>query len=536
MLLDPQLAGKSIKWQFLGHDTAQDLSLSSTAHHILMAGGRGWGKTETQLVRFRRHVGAGYGTYWRGIILDREYKNLDDLITKSKRLFFGAGDGAKFLSGNSDLKWVWPTGEELLFRHAKKKDDYWAYHGHEYPFVGWNELTKYPDPYLYLRMMSVNRSGFDPVEHTPKLYHPDGQPVLRDDGTQKYATMDDKPLAPIPLEVVSTTNPYGPGHAWVKRRFIDPAPYGKVVTQEFNISRIDVSTGAEYIEHVVRKQVTFFGTYKENRYLSAEYIAGLMQENDENILKAWIHGDWDIVAGGAVDDVWKKTVHVIPQFKVPSNWHVDRALDWGSTTPFSIGWFCEANGEECALPDGSIFCPPRGTIIQFAEWYGNKGGYANLGTNEGVKMSVQDICDGIKRREKWLLDQGIIAELPSPGPADNQIRNVIEKNTDTIETMFKKGGIHWLASDKGKGSRHIGLQLIRDRLSAAVRREKPGLYFTENCIASIGLIPMLPRDEDDMDDVDTEAEDHSYDMVRYRVLHGNSRAAKVIQVVFGTSG
>jgi hypothetical protein len=38
-------------------------------------------------MRFRRNVGVGYGAFWRGVIFDREYKNLDDLVNKSRRWF-----------------------------------------------------------------------------------------------------------------------------------------------------------------------------------------------------------------------------------------------------------------------------------------------------------------------------------------------------------------------------------------------------------------------------------------------------------------
>ena len=80
--------------------------------------------TDAQLMRFRRNVGQGYGRYWRGIIFDREYKNLDDLVSKSMRWFPEFKDGARFMSSKADYRWVWPTGEELLFRAIKKDTDY----------------------------------------------------------------------------------------------------------------------------------------------------------------------------------------------------------------------------------------------------------------------------------------------------------------------------------------------------------------------------------------------------------------------------
>ena len=105
--------------------TSQELAIDTRCHHTLYTGARGPGKTDCQLMRFRRRVGQGYGTFWRGIIFDREYKNLEDLIVKSKRWFNLFDDGASFLQSASSLKWVWPSGEELLFRVAEKESDYW---------------------------------------------------------------------------------------------------------------------------------------------------------------------------------------------------------------------------------------------------------------------------------------------------------------------------------------------------------------------------------------------------------------------------
>ena len=121
-------------WQPIPN-SSQSLAMDARCHHVLYAGSRGPGKSDTQLMRFRRNVGRGYGPFWRGIIFDREYKNLDDLVIKSHRWFHAFNDGAKFLSSAKDYKWVWPSGEELLFRAIKQPDEYWGFHGHEFPFI-----------------------------------------------------------------------------------------------------------------------------------------------------------------------------------------------------------------------------------------------------------------------------------------------------------------------------------------------------------------------------------------------------------------
>lgn len=515
--------GYEAGWAAIPNST-QELALEAPVNHLLLAGGRGWGKTEVQLARFRQNVGLGYGNYWRGVIFDREYKNLDDLVNKSKRLFYGYNDGAVFLASNTDFKWRWPTGEELLFRVAARLDDYWSYHGHEYAFIGWNELTKYADNKLYKKMLSVNRTGFVPELHTPKRMGHNGGPPLDD---APYDTPDGKPLPPIPLEVISTTNPYGVGHNWVKREFIDPVPFGRVQRKQFEV----FNPRTKRDEIITRYVMALHGTYRENPYLDPVYIAGLHEETDENVIKAWIRGDWDIVAGGAFDDKWKREIHVLPRFKIPSNWHVDRAFDWGSSHPASVGWFAESNGEEIEIeyPHGTVTRSfPVGTLIQISEWYITKA----IGTNEGLKLGAKAIAQGIKKREIELMSQGWIARQPYPGPADNQISDTNNSDNDTVEKAMADEGVRWERSDKTRGSRANGLQLMRDRLEASVNNEGPGLYFMQNCVASISTIPVLPRDDKNMDDIDTKAEDHPYDMVRYRVLKGNNRSAKVIKVSF----
>lgn len=502
---------------------SQVLALSAPVNHIIYEGTRGPGKTDTQLMRYRRNVGRGYGKFWRGIIFDRQYRNLEDLISKSQRWFGDFDDGASYSGAGGGGRWKWPTGEELMFRHIKKPGDYWLYHGHEYPFIGWNELTKYPTSELYDTMMSCNRTSFIPENYPiwidKRVYEESGL-VVRIDGRSPYAM---KYLLPeIPLEVFSTTNPFGPGHNWVKRRFIDVAKPGEVVKKAINV----FNPRTQERQDIIKTQVRIFGSYKENIYLNPEYVAELESMSDKNRRRAWLWGDWDVVAGGAFDDLWDENVHVVPRFKIPRGWHLDRSMDWGSTHPFWVGWWATANGESVTLPGGKKFTPPRGSFILFDEWYGTE----EIGTNKGLKLSAKEVAKGIKEIEARLKKVGYATGKIYSGPADNQIRNVYDKDTDTIETIMSDNGVHWKDSDKGAGSRIIGLQLFRDRLEAAIKGEGPAIYFMSHCSGAIGTIPVLPRDEDEPDDVDTTAEDHPWDGTRYKVLSGANRTAKKVTV------
>lgn len=517
----------SIRTAFKPLPGSQTIALASMASHTLYEGARGPGKTLTQLMRFYRNVGKGYGKFWRGIIFDLEFDHLGGIVAESKKWFGAKGklkDGAKFLESPSHYKWVWPTGEELLFRHVKKVSDYEGFHGHEYPFLGWNELTKHANSELYDKFMSVNRVSFDPEKDTPR--------IELEGGAWKYDTHDGNPLPPIACEVFSTTNPNGPGRNWVKKRFINPAPRGVMVVSKVTI--YNPKTECEE-EHEIT-QIAIFGSYKENPYLPASYIAELESIKDPNLRKAWLYGDWDITAGGAFDDLWDSQVHVVPRFAIPDSWNIDRSYDDGSSHPFAVGWFAEADGTEATivLSDGTEypFCPQPGSLVLFFEWYGclqdERGEFV---ANKGLKLSATSIAQGIKDREVSLMANGWISKQPSPGPADNRIRQVIDVELDTTEKLMAKKGIKWQESDKSAGSRIVGMQLLRDRLEASTLAEGAGFYVMQNCKATIELLPVLPRDQIKIDDVDTKSEDHIYDMIRYRVLKGRRNLPSAPKVI-----
>lgn len=480
------------------HKGSQTLALSCPADEILYHGTRGPGKTDAQIMRFRKNVGRGYGKFWRGIIFDREYKNLDDLVAKTRRWFPEFNDGCRFLSSKSDYKWVWPTGEELLFRVIKKPDDYWLYHGQEFPFIGWNELTKYPSGKLYESMLSCNRSSFIPEQH----------PVISPNGTKTI-------LKPLPLEVFATTNPFGPGHNWVKKYFINKAPAGRMYREK----TIVYNPRTQQDEEVVRTRCHIFGSYRENPNLDVKYIANLVNITDPNKRAAWLNGSWDITSGGMFDDIWNSNIHVVKPFDIPSSWMVDRSFDWGSSKPFSVGWWARSDGSDIVLPDGSTRSTVRGDLYRIGEWYGTNGK-----ENEGLMLKDTAIAAGIVQRE---IDMRIHHRV-NAGPADNSIWDVfnesstaaiMEQNVKVYGRMYP--GVSWTRSDKSPGSRVKGWKLIRQYLSDAIpedgKRERPGVFVFNTCPYTLDLFPILPRDEKNLDDIDTDVEDHIGDEFRYRV-------------------
>ena len=54
-------------------------------------------------------------------------------------------------------------------------------------------------------------------------------------------------------------------------------------------------------------------------------------------------------------------------------------------------------------------------------------------------------------------------------------------------------------------------------------REAPGLFVQAHCEHFQRTVPVLPRDDKDLDDVDSDAEDHVADETRYEVRHSGQR-------------
>lgn len=211
-------------------------------------------------------------------------------------------------------------------------------------------------------------------------------------------------------------------------------------------------------------------------------------------LAAWLEGSWDIVAGGMIDDVWRPEVHVLPTCRIPDGWFLDRSFDWGSSRPFSVGWWATSDGSHLVLPDGTRMATIRGDKFRVAEWYGWNGQ-----PNEGLRMTNREIADGILDRQERLFG----SRRPRPGPADSSIFDQI--NGNSIAHEMEQAGVTWLPAHKGPGSRRNGWQKLRDMLQASAKpapRELPGMFVFDCCDQFLRTVPVLPRSDRDLDDVD----------------------------------
>ena len=228
------------------------------------------------------------------------------------------------------------------------------------------------------------------------------------------------------------------------------------------------------------------------------------------------------------DDVWSATHNIVEDFQIPHSWRIFRSFDWGSSKPFSVGWWAESDGSDVVMPDGKVRSTVRGDLFRIGEWYGWNGV-----PNTGVRMLATQISKGIVERE---LKSGYYGRI-YPGPADNSIHdteNGVNIGQDMAKPVVINGkkykGVGWTRSDKSPGSRKNGWEKMRVAIFNAQPpegggpREEPGLFVFRSCQQGfIRTVPTIPRDEKDLDDVNTDAEDHVCDEVRYVILSVGDR-------------
>lgn len=450
----------------------QSEAFLSTATEILYGGAAGGGKSHLM-----RTAAIAWCTAIPGIQVYIFRRLSDDL---AKNHMEGPTGFPAMLSewidgGHAKINWsknfieFW-NGSKIHLCHCQYEKDRFKYQGAEIHVLMIDELTHFTDTiYRYLR----GRCRLGGLRVPPQ-----------------YAGLFPR--------IVNGSNPGGIGHNWVKATFIDNAAPMAIVLQP----KEEGGMRRQYVPAKLADNPTLTES-------DPDYVDRLEGLGNAALVKAMRDGDWNIIAGGMFDDLWKEDKHVLLPFAIPTSWRIDRAFDWGSSKPFSVGWWAESDGTDAIMADGTKRSFPRGTLFRIAEWYGWNGK-----PNEGLKMSDAGIADGIMKQQD---DYGF-ADRVRAGPADSSIFD--ETNGDSPAKIQERHKVRWEKADKSPGSRKRGWQLMRGRLQASLaeRMEEPGLFVFQTCRQFIRTIPVLPRDDRDPDDIDTDAEDHIADETRYRIL------------------
>ena len=288
----------------------------------------------------------------------------------------------------------------------------------------------------------------------------------------------------LPLYMRATSNPGGPGHQWVKRHFIDPStPDQPFWATDENGEVICWPKGHTREGEPLFKRKFIPATLFDNPYLSEDgmYEANLLSL-PEHQRRQLLEGDWDINEGAAFPE-FNRRIHVVDPYDIPSNWVRFRACDYGYGSYTGVVWFAVVPGSE--------------QLIVYRELYVSKI----------IATDLADMILDIEGEEKikyGVLDSSLWHNRGDTGPS-------------LAEQMIMKG-CRWKPSDRSKGSRVAGKNELHRRLQVDEFTEEPRLVIFSNCVNLISQLPSIPLDKRNPEDVDTNAEDHLYDALRYGVM------------------
>lgn len=284
------------------------------------------------------------------------------------------------------------------------------------------------------------------------------------------------PYGTVLPRILCGSNPGGIGHAWVKRTFVDFAPPLEIV----RTSKEEGGMLRQYIPARLDDNPTLM----EN---DPDYLDRLSGLGNPALVAAMRDGDWDII-DGAFFDMFRRDKHVIKPFAIPHWWPRLRAMDWGFAAPFCVLW--------AAVADGSEYGLPKGALVVYREWYGGN-------ENKGLRMTAVEIAGGIKQRGK---DEKYALSVADPAI-------FAQTNGVSIGEEMANHSVQFYPADN---KRVLGWQQVILRLTGTDASEgRPLLYVFDTCAHLIRTLPEMQHDKHNVEDVDTDLEDHAADTLRY---------------------
>ena len=453
-------------------------------YEVLYGGAAGGGKSDALLMEALRQVNI---PHYRALLLRKTYPQLTELIDRSRCLYSAAFPGAVY--NETKHVWTFPSGAKIYFGAMQHPSDRLAYQGRRYDFIGFDELTHFSwEEYSY--MFSRNRPSRGRDSRKTRCY------------------------------IRATTNPGGPGHGWVKARFIDPAPPGTPIREELTVHRPDGR-----VETVLRDRVFIPATVFDNEILlrdSPEYLGSLAMLPEKE-RAALLYGRWDSFEGqfftefraspdpelcrqaGIPPEEARKQgrfTHVIEPFDLNAGdrrgWQIVRSYDFGYAKPFSCGWWA---------------VDYDGCMYRILELYGCTD-VPNQGVRWTPDRQFREIAE-MERTHPWLKGRTIT------GVADPAIWDA--SRGESIAETAMGHGIYFVPGDHqrlpGWMQCHYRLQFDRNGY--------PRCYIFNTCKAFLRTIPALVYDTVKTEDLDSSQEDHVADEWRYFCM---SRPVKPIRM------
>lgn len=449
------------------HPGAQEEFLRRREFEILFGGSAGPGKTDCLVAGMARDI---VNPKYRGLIIRRTFPQLQEIIDRCHRLYPLLGGVFKA----TEKRWYFPLGGSIDLGHMQHENDKYNYQGKEYHKIGVDEVTQFTETqytYLFSRLRTTD---------------PDIIP-----------------------QIISTTNPGGIGHYWVKNRFIDISkPMQTYLDKKTGLSRV-------FIPATIEDNPSLF----EN---DPAYLARLeaLPEIEKMRLR---YGIWDAFEGQVFTEL-SAVVHGIEPFDVPPEWERYCVFDWGYAKPFSVGWYA---------------VDYDGIIYRYREWYGCKETGQDFEADEGLRMQAWEVARGIRERE----DPGERIRMRIADPSiwhprpDSRKREALGT---TIQDDFAQEGVFFIKADNdrvhGKQQVHKRLRIEEeiDEKTGEIISSHPMFYCFKDHKHFWRTIPLLQEDTKNPEDIDTTMEDHIYDEFRYMCMARPLRPKKIETIPQGS--
>lgn len=131
--------------------------LSATEDEVLFGGAAGGGKSDALIVDA---LGAGFGGFtnprYRALLIRKTFPQLRELIDRSRIIYPAIDTGAVFKE--ADKAWEFSSGAKIIYGYCERDADVYQYQGHEYQWIGMDELGHWATPFVYEYLTSRLRS------------------------------------------------------------------------------------------------------------------------------------------------------------------------------------------------------------------------------------------------------------------------------------------------------------------------------------------------------------------------------------------